>query len=258
MVAGLPPGHSAADLHLHTTYSDGRAAPVDVLNKAIEIGLSVIAITDHDRIDGAVLAAAAALGTDCEVVIGEEISSAGGHVAGLFLKSAVPPGLSVAATIAAIHEQGGLAVAVHPFYRLGGARGVGPAAAGLAWDAIEVENASPGTMLANRRARQAQASWARAATGGSDAHILPAVGAAVTVFPGRSAADLRHALENGMAHADRDRPNLGRTSLDGKCARVAVHDHREQPTRSRHSRSTHSHGRLIRERQAEIVQCLPI
>ena len=197
MVVGLPPGHSAADLHLHTTYSDGRAAPVDVLNKAIEIGLSVIAITDHDRIDGAVLAAAAALGTDCEVVIGEEISSAGGHVAGLFLKSAVPPGLSVAATIAAIHEQGGLAVAVHPFYRLGGARGVGPAAAGLAWDAIEVENASPGTMLANRRARQAQASWARAATGGSDAHILPAVGAAVTTFPGRGAADLRHALETG-------------------------------------------------------------
>src|SRR5438105_6985321 len=203
MGGGVPQGHSAADLHLHTTYSDGRAAPADVLRKAIETGLRVIAITDHDRIDGALVAAAAAAGTGCEVVIGEEISSAGGHVAGLFLTSVVPPGLSVAATVAAIHEQGGLAVAVHPFYQLGGARGVGPAAAGLAWDAIEVENASPGTMLANRRARQAQASWARAATGGSDAHILAAVGAAGTTFPGRSAADLRHALETGNTTAVR-------------------------------------------------------
>jgi len=203
MVGGLPQGHSAADLHLHTTYSDGRAAPADVLRKAIEIGLRVIAITDHDRIDGALVAAAAAAGTGCEVVIGEEISSAGGHVAGLFLTSVVPPGLSVAATVAAIHEQGGLAVAVHPFYQLGGARGVGPAAAGLAWDAIEVENASPAALFANRRARAAQPSWARASTGGSDAHILAAVGAAVTTFPGRNAADLRHALETGNTKSAR-------------------------------------------------------
>ena len=201
LFARLPPGHGAADVHLHTTYSDGSAAPLDVLKKAIEIGLNVIAITDHDRIDGAVVAAEAAAGSGCEVIVGEEISSAGGHIAGLFLKSAVSSGLSVAATIAAIHEQGGLAVAVHPFYRLGGARGVGPAAAGLAWDAIEVENASPVALFANRRARAAQASWARAATGGSDAHVLAAVGAAVTTFPGRGAADLRHALETGNTTA---------------------------------------------------------
>ena len=189
--------HGRADLHVHTNFSDGQATPLEILNRAIEIGLSVIAITDHDRIDGAVLAAAAAAGTGCEVVIGEEISSEGGHVAGLFLKGVVPPGLSVAATIAAIHELGGLAVAVHPFYRLGGARGVGPAAAGLDWDAIEVENGSPAALFANRQARAAKVSWARAATGGSDAHILAAVGIALTTFPGRSAADLRHALETG-------------------------------------------------------------
>lgn len=41
-----------ADLHLHTTASDGSWAPVQVITKAIELGLSAIAITDHDTIDG--------------------------------------------------------------------------------------------------------------------------------------------------------------------------------------------------------------
>src|SRR5438105_10285912 len=103
MGGGVPQGHSAADLHLHTTYSDGRAAPADVLRKAIEIGLRVIAITDHDRIDGALVAAAAAPGPGCEAVIGEETSSAGGHVAGWFLPSVVPPALPVPAPVPAIH-----------------------------------------------------------------------------------------------------------------------------------------------------------
>ena len=81
MVGGLPQGHSAADLHLHTTYSDGRAAPADVLRKAIEIGLRVIAITDHDRIDGALEArrVAAAEAPDLTVIVGEEIRTTEGE-----------------------------------------------------------------------------------------------------------------------------------------------------------------------------------
>ncbi len=48
------PGFSRADLHIHTNYSDGVASPEDVLNYyAIHSEASVIAITDHDTIDGA-------------------------------------------------------------------------------------------------------------------------------------------------------------------------------------------------------------
>lgn len=43
---------SKVDLHLHTTASDGRLNPADIVCQAAERGLSVIAITDHDTVDG--------------------------------------------------------------------------------------------------------------------------------------------------------------------------------------------------------------
>lgn len=41
-----------ADLHLHTTASDGMLSPQELVSKASEIGLDVIAITDHDSVKG--------------------------------------------------------------------------------------------------------------------------------------------------------------------------------------------------------------
>ena len=38
------------DLHIHTTYSDGAFSPIQVVDTAIECGLDVIALTDHDNI----------------------------------------------------------------------------------------------------------------------------------------------------------------------------------------------------------------
>jgi len=49
-----------ADLHLHTTASDGRLAPKELVSLAAKVGLDVIAITDHDTIDGVAPALAAA------------------------------------------------------------------------------------------------------------------------------------------------------------------------------------------------------
>lgn len=41
-----------ADLHVHTTASDGRLSPEKIIVEAMEAGLSYIAITDHDTVDG--------------------------------------------------------------------------------------------------------------------------------------------------------------------------------------------------------------
>lgn len=41
-----------ADLHIHTTASDGRLSPADIMKEALQAGLSYIAITDHDTVDG--------------------------------------------------------------------------------------------------------------------------------------------------------------------------------------------------------------
>ncbi|PJC87884.1 phosphatase [Vibrio sp. HA2012] len=40
------------DLHSHTTASDGHLSPEELINRAIEFGISVLAITDHDNVDG--------------------------------------------------------------------------------------------------------------------------------------------------------------------------------------------------------------
>lgn len=48
------------DLHLHTTASDGRFSPADIVRKSVECGLTVIAIADHDTVDGIEPALAAA------------------------------------------------------------------------------------------------------------------------------------------------------------------------------------------------------
>jgi len=100
-------------IHLHTHYSyDSNLAPARLVQAARRIGIDCLAITDHNQIDGAL--EAQALG-GVRVIVGEEISSTDGHLIGLFLEERIPPGLSGAETCAAIHAQGGLALAPHPF-----------------------------------------------------------------------------------------------------------------------------------------------
>ena len=43
---------SKIDLHIHSTVSDGRFSPEEIVRKAAELGLSVIALADHDSVDG--------------------------------------------------------------------------------------------------------------------------------------------------------------------------------------------------------------
>jgi predicted metal-dependent phosphoesterase TrpH len=77
----------------------------------------VIATTDHDSIAGAKEAARLARQFGIDVIIGEEVSTADGHLLALFIDAFLPPRRPAAETIAAIHTQGGLAIAPHPFDR---------------------------------------------------------------------------------------------------------------------------------------------
>lgn len=62
------------DLHTHSTASDGELPPADLVRLAIERGLSVIALTDHDSCDGIDVAIEAARGTILELIPGVELS----------------------------------------------------------------------------------------------------------------------------------------------------------------------------------------
>ncbi len=63
------------DLHTHSTASDGTATPSRLVAKAVEEGLTGLALTDHDTIDGLGEAIAAASTTDLVFVPGIEISA---------------------------------------------------------------------------------------------------------------------------------------------------------------------------------------
>jgi predicted metal-dependent phosphoesterase TrpH len=193
-----------ADLHLHTLASDGTAGVVEILDHVdANTDLDLIAITDHDRIDAAVAARAIARdrGLRAEVIVGEEVSSLGGHVLALFVEERIRPLRTLSATIAEIHDAGGIAIPAHPLvpYPL---CAQGWVLRGLLDrsderfhpDALETFNP---TMLGRpwhaKVVRFADENGL-AAVGNSDAHALGAIGAGWTEFPGRTAADLRAAI----------------------------------------------------------------
>lgn len=103
------------DLHVHTCYSEDCWVPLERIAAAVaEKPIDAIAVMDHNEIEGAVRLAEMA---PFPVIVGEEIASQAGEIAGLFLKDLIPPGLSLEETIGLIREQGGLVYAPHPLAR---------------------------------------------------------------------------------------------------------------------------------------------
>jgi len=182
------PSRAFVDLHCHTSASfDSLASPRAVVRAAAACGLTHLAITDHDRIDGALEAQACAL-PGLTVIVGEEIRTRDGDLIGLFLERAVPPGLSGRETVAAIRAQGGLVGIPHPFDRFRGSLlrdlAMAPLADEVDW--IETWNARL-VGRGNERAAEFAAGRGRPGVAVSDAHTTIEVGVAYTILDGRPA-----------------------------------------------------------------------
>ncbi|HEV8516427.1 MAG TPA: PHP-associated domain-containing protein [Candidatus Limnocylindrales bacterium] len=194
----------AADLHIHTLASDGTSSVGEVLDAVERDGtLDVIAITDHERIDAAVAARAMARarGYRVEVVVGEEVTTRGGHLLGLYLERPIRPLRPLAQTIAEIHAQGGLAVPAHPLVPVPLCASEGSIRRLVAHsdprvrpDGLEAFNPTTAGRPWQPRVAALVAELGLAGIGGSDAHVSNAVGQARTRFPGRTAEDLRRAI----------------------------------------------------------------
>lgn len=210
---------SKADVHIHSTFSDGRPTIEEIL-KCVqhETNLDVIAITDHDTIEGALLARKLMREKNYrfELIVGEEVSSNEGHILGLFLHEKIEPCQSAHETLKQIHAQGGIAIAAHPFYesrmnsgKITWAHGVGALTLLQEknhFDAIETINATPVYEEENLRAKYINRLLLfRAETGSSDAHILQGIGRGYTLFEGRSAHAFREAILNHETQAMNDK-----------------------------------------------------
>ena len=101
-----------ADLHIHTVASDGTADVLSIIEHVARRGdLDVIAITDHERIDAAVAGRALARdrGLALDVIVGEEVTTLGGHLLALFIERPIRPYRSLRTTIADVHDEIGRA-----------------------------------------------------------------------------------------------------------------------------------------------------
>jgi len=167
------------DLHMHTSWSHDCSIEVDeLLDHAEAEGLGAIAITDHNVFGGALEAVEAARGRKLMVIPGEEIKTDHeGEVIGLFLQEEIARGQTFAATVAAIHEQGGLVYVPHPFDRLHAIPDAGTLQRNLAEiDVLEVYNARLLFEGYNDEALRFARKYNLTAGAGSDAHVLQGVG----------------------------------------------------------------------------------
>lgn len=169
---------------------------------AAQRGLTHLAITDHDRIDGALRARKAAP-DELRVIVGQEVRTTAGDLIALYIERPVPPGMAPDEAAREVRAQGGAVGLAHPFdrFRAGaGRRGwedelerVTPLL-----DFVEAWNARLFIGDGNARAAQYARERGLPGTASSDAHTLMEVGLAYTILNGPmdTADEFRAALRD--------------------------------------------------------------
>jgi len=107
-----------ADPHCHTIASDGMVTPAELVAAAVKAKIDLIAVTDHDTMACVREVQQRGEGAGLTVVAGQEVTTkwpATTHLMGWFLEKPVKRGLTLEDSVAAIHDQGGLAIIPHPF-----------------------------------------------------------------------------------------------------------------------------------------------
>jgi predicted metal-dependent phosphoesterase TrpH len=170
------------DLHCHTSASfDSLSNPRKVVEAAATRGLTHLAVTDHDRIEGALRARDAAP-EGLMVIVGEEVRTADGDLIALFLEEAVEPHRPARETIEAVRAQGGLVGIPHPFDKYRGSMLKDPRLEAIAQlvDWVEAHNARIVGGSGNERAQQFARDMGLPGVAVSDAHSVLEVGVAYT------------------------------------------------------------------------------
>jgi predicted metal-dependent phosphoesterase TrpH len=178
------------DCHLHTVASGDAVTTLEELaERAVQAGLDVVCVTDHNETAAAGAAAGRDLGV--RIVVGEEIRTPDGDVIGLFLTERIPYVLPLAEVVARIRAQGGLVYVPHPFDQ--GRTSLGAVLPRLCEqgdvDVIEVFNAKIADQALNEQAAALAAAYGLPAGAGSDAHDADGVGAAYLEMPAFDGAE---------------------------------------------------------------------
>lgn len=173
------------DFHMHTWHShDCGTPPKSLIERALKVGLTCIAVTDHNQIDGALTVRELAP-SQLKVIVAEEIKTPFGEITGLFLNKRVPPGLSPEETCCAIKDQGGLVSIPHPYDRVRySPLDESQLSTILPYiDIVEVFNSRTTLLRDNDRAKGLAEKHGFAQGAGSDAHSTMELGQVKVIMP---------------------------------------------------------------------------
>jgi predicted metal-dependent phosphoesterase TrpH len=170
---------------MHTNHSwDCATDPGALLHIAREVGLTALAVTDHNEVSGALACAELADEYGIQVIVGEEVMTTDGEVIGLFLEERIPPGMSWHDTIEAIRAQDGLVYVPHPFDRLHTIPDVHLLRDTLdEIDVFETYNARLRFEQYNRDAERFARKYNLVEGAGSDSHVVQGLGTAAVHMP---------------------------------------------------------------------------
>ncbi len=161
-----------ADLHIHTTLSDGVNSPKEVVLASFYKGLNAIAITDHDTFQGAIVARRFVGELDMIVIVGCEVSSTKGDII-VLCDEPITISRNINDLIDKAHDNNCLVIPAHPFDE--NRNSIREEIYDYEWDAIEVYNASS-TEYANKQALIAAKIMGLPGVGNSDAHSIDKIG----------------------------------------------------------------------------------
>ncbi len=187
-----------ADLHIHTTFSDGHSSPKEAVMAAIEKNINCISITDHDETEGAIEAIRFGFDKDILIIPGIEVTTKSGHILGINVKKKITKGLSPERAIEEIRSQGGLAMIAHPFdWPLENFKGGEDNIRFLRPDGVEAFNASVFVKSSNKKAFNFARENNFSFIAGSDAHSTEFIGRGYLEIPGiiKSEDDLIRAIK---------------------------------------------------------------
>lgn len=203
---------------MHSRFSpDSESCPKGIVERALQLGYGLIAITDHDSnaeafdwlVREEVLTPAGVVsaewakergfaGAKLRVLPGQEISTATGHLLCLMARIRPCIGMDAGEAVDAIHAQGGVAIAAHPFDDRRAAYSEEELDA-LPFDAIEVVNGGATNQRVNELALELAKRRRLPGVADSDGHTLGQIGRCHSEAHGTGVAELHELLRLQIA-----------------------------------------------------------
>lgn len=181
-------GWLRAELHCHSKSSrinyfpwfyDSVQTVEDIIAKALELNIKILSITDHDSLIGYKRAKEFIEKYKIGIILvpGCEITTKNGHILAYGIEKEIRQKQSAKETIDQIHQQGGLAVAAHPF---------GPMGLGRMVYKVDIDGLEVGSLMTKRwngKTVKTAEKFGKILIAGSDAHMVEAIGDGMTLFP---------------------------------------------------------------------------